>query len=84
MKKFATELIGMAVFSHKGEQLGILDNYVVDTNTGDLIHILVSPAPNLDTRRFRVDSQGRLVMPFKNIVSIKDVIVVRTKTPKAF
>ncbi|MCI0497835.1 MAG: PRC-barrel domain-containing protein [Thermoplasmata archaeon] len=84
MKKFATEMIGMAIFSHKGEQLGILDNYVVDTNTGDLIHILVTPSPNLDTRRFRVDSQSRLVMPFKNIVSIKDVIVVRTKTPKAF
>jgi sporulation protein YlmC with PRC-barrel domain len=84
MKKFATEMIGMAVFSHKGEQLGLLNNYVVDTNTGDLIHILVDPAPAIEVRRFRVDSQDRLVLPFKNIVSIKDVIVVRTKTPKQF
>lgn len=82
MKKFATELIGMTVVSHKGEFLGSLDNYVVDTNTGDLVHILVNPAETIETRRYRTDSQNRIVLPFKNIVSIKDVIVVRTKVPK--
>jgi sporulation protein YlmC with PRC-barrel domain len=44
----------------------------------------VDKAEAIEARRFRIDSQDRLVLPFKNIVSIKDVIVVRTKTPKQF
>ncbi len=82
MKKFATELMGMTVMSHKGEFLGALDNYVLDTNTGDLIHILVTPADGLDISRYRTDAANRLVVPFKSIVSIKNVVVVRTKVPK--
>ncbi|HDD59535.1 MAG: PRC-barrel domain-containing protein [Thermoplasmata archaeon] len=76
MKIFAEELRNKEIYSSDGLKLGIIDNLVVDTKTGKVLHILVWPAETVDMTRFRVDSQQRIVLPFNKIKSIKDVVIM--------
>ncbi|MBI4416769.1 MAG: PRC-barrel domain protein, partial [Euryarchaeota archaeon] len=38
--------------------------------------VLVTPAQELETRLFKTDAQGRLILPFQGMQAIKDVVVV--------
>lgn len=76
MKKFITEIQGKEAMSADGKKLGTIDNIVVDTTTGELQHLLVIPDPNIDPRAYRRDYQERLVLPFKKIKAVKDVVVI--------
>ena len=76
MKKFITELQDKEVLTVDGRRLGTIDNLVVDTTTGEVLHLLVIPDPTVDVRMYRRDSRDRLVLPFKKIKSVRDVVVI--------
>jgi sporulation protein YlmC with PRC-barrel domain len=76
MKKFVTELRGKTVMTNDGKILGMIENFVIDTLTGQLQHILVIPAEEIEPRLYRTDAQGRLVLPFKSMRSVRDVVVM--------
>jgi|YelNatPaOPRAMG01_1025707.scaffolds.fasta_scaffold02330_12 sporulation protein YlmC with PRC-barrel domain len=80
MRKFVTELKGKTVMTSDGLILGTISNFMVDTDTGQINHVLINPAEDLaasDTQE--KDAQGRLVLPFKSMKSVKDVVVLETK-----
>lgn len=79
MKMFATALRGKRVISSEGEELGDIDGIVADIKSGSLQHVLIRPVENVDPRLFKTDSEGRLVLPFSNIKSVKDIVVVELK-----
>jgi len=79
MKKFVTELRGKTAMTDDGIILGTIDNFVVDTESGDIKHVLVVPADDLETREFQRDAQGRLILPFENMHSVRDVVVMTLK-----
>lgn len=76
MKKFATELRGKTVMTNDGQILGMIENFIIDTATGDLNNVLVIPAEEVEVRLFRTDSQGRLVLPFSEMKAVRDVVVM--------
>jgi len=76
MRFFSNDIQEKFVMSSDGRYLGQVDNLVVDTNTGKVLHILVIASDEVDPRKFRQDSQGRLVLPFKKVKSIKDVVIM--------
>ena len=76
MKKFMTELRGKTVMTNDGQILGMIENFVVDTVTGDLQHVLVIPAEEVEVRLFRSDGQGRLILPFSEMRAVRDVVVM--------
>ena len=76
MRFFANDVQDKYVMSNDGKYLGTVDNLVVDTKSGKVLHILVIPSEEVDIRRFRMDSQDRLVLPFNKVKSIKDVIIM--------
>ncbi|MFQ6127403.1 MAG: PRC-barrel domain-containing protein [Thermoplasmata archaeon] len=76
MKKFATELRGKTVMTNDGQILGMIENFIIDTNTGKLHDVLVIPAEEIETRLFKTDPQGRIVLPFTGMKAIKDVVVM--------
>ncbi|MGA1820455.1 MAG: PRC-barrel domain-containing protein [Thermoplasmatota archaeon] len=76
MRFFANDVQDKYVMSSDGKYLGTVDNLVVDTKSGKVLHILVIPSEEVDIRRFRMDSQDRLVLPFDKVKSIKDVIIM--------
>ncbi len=59
-----------------GKILGTIDNIIVDTKSGELEHVLVVPDPNIDPRAYRTDAMNRLVLPFRKLKSVKDVVVI--------
>ncbi len=76
MKKFVSELRGKTVMTNEGQILGMIENFVVDTVTGELQHVLVIPAEEVEIRLYRTDAQGRLILPFNEMKAVRDVVVM--------
>jgi sporulation protein YlmC with PRC-barrel domain len=72
MRKFITELKGKTVMTNDGQ----IENFVIDSTTGDIQHVLVVPAEEIETRLFRTDAQGRLILPFAEMNAVRDVVVM--------
>ncbi len=77
MKLFATELRGKTVMTEDGQILGVLADFIMDTKTGKIASILVSPAESVEPRLFKTDPEGRLILSFKTMKAVKDVIVTQ-------
>ncbi len=77
MKLFATELRGKTVMTEDGQILGVLADFIMDTKTGKIQSMLVTPAENVEPRLFKVDPEGRLILSFKSMKAVKDVIVTQ-------
>lgn len=60
--------------SDKGEMLGIIENLVADTKTGNIDSIIINPHENINPNELNKDR--KLIVPFKNIKAIRDVVVV--------
>ena len=76
MKKFVSELRGKTVMTNEGQILGMIENFVVDTVTGELQHVLVIPAEEVEVRLYRTDAQGKLILPFNEMKAVRDVVVM--------
>lgn len=76
MRKFISELRGKTVMTNDGQILGVIENFIINTATGDLEHVLVIPAEEIDLRTFKTDAQSRLVLPFSEMKAVKDVVVM--------
>lgn len=76
MRFFANDVQDKYVMSNDGKYLGTVDNLVVDSKSGKVLHLLVIPSEEVDIRKFRIDSMDRLVLPFNKVKSIKDVIIM--------
>ena len=76
MKSFVTELRGKTVMTKDGQILGILDNFMVNTRSGKLESMLIAPAENLETRLFKIDATGHIMLEFRTMRAVKDVVVV--------
>ncbi len=77
MKLFATELKGKTVMTEDGQILGVLVDFIMDTRTGKIQSMLVSPSENVESRLFKTDPEGRLILSFKTMKAVKDVIVTQ-------
>ncbi|MDD1747476.1 MAG: PRC-barrel domain-containing protein [Methanomassiliicoccales archaeon] len=76
MRKFITELKGKTVMTNDGQILGMIENFVIEKSTGEIQHVLVVPAEEIETRLFKTDSQGRLILPFSEMNAVRDVVVM--------
>ncbi|HYM40502.1 MAG TPA: PRC-barrel domain-containing protein [Thermoplasmata archaeon] len=77
MKLFATELRGKTVMTEDGQILGILTDFIMDTKSGKIVSMLVTPAEGVEPRLFKTDAEGRLILSFKTMKAVKDVIVTQ-------
>ncbi len=77
MKLFATELKGKTVMTEDGQILGVLVDFIMDTRSGKIQSMLVSPAESVEARLFKTDPEGRLILSFKTMKAVKDVIVTQ-------
>jgi len=77
MKLFATELRGKTVMTEDGQVLGVLDDFLLDTKTGRIQSLLVAPTESVETRLFKTDPRGRLILSFRSMKAVRDVIVTQ-------
>ena len=76
MRKFITELKGKTVMTNDGQILGMIENFLVNTTTGEIQNCLVVPAEEVESRLYKTDAQGRLVLPFSEMRAVRDVVVM--------
>ncbi len=79
MRKMSSLMLSdKKVVDSEGGEMGLLHNIVADVGTGMLTELVVKPAAELDTSKFKMDD-GYLFIPFGTVTAIKDVIVVDIK-----
>ena len=71
----ALKLSNKRVVDSEGSEMGMLHNIVADAGTGMLRELVVKPAEELDTSRFKKEGDY-IFIPFDAVKAIKDVIVV--------
>jgi sporulation protein YlmC with PRC-barrel domain len=76
MKIMATSMVEKQVLSADGRKIGWVSNIVVDTKSGEIMHLLVIPDETVDPGEFKIDTQNRIVLPFSKVKSMKDVVVM--------
>ncbi len=75
MRRFMTELLGKRMMTSDGSMVGTVDDLLIDHQTGEIEFVLVMP--DGDSRSFLgVDEQGRVIVPFTEMKSLKDVLVM--------
>lgn len=79
MKKFVAELRKKTAMTTDGIILGMIDNFVIDTDSGKIDHVLIVPSEDIESKMYKNDAQGRLIIPFQKMRSVKDVVVLDTK-----
>jgi sporulation protein YlmC with PRC-barrel domain len=71
----ALKLSNKRVVDSDGGEMGTLHNIVADAGTGILRELVVKPAEELDTKKFKMEDEY-IFVPFEAVKAIKDVIVV--------
>lgn len=79
MKKFISELRGKTVMTPDGQILGMIENLMINTRSGKVQDVLVIPAEEVETKLYKTDPAGRLILPFTGMKAVKDVVVMSVK-----
>jgi len=76
MKAFLTDLRGKTVMTKEGDLLGVLEDFITNTQTGHLDSMLIKPADTVEPRLYKTDAKGRILLPFRSMRAVRDVVVV--------
>ncbi len=75
----ARQLGGKPVITVGGEELGRLDDIIVDEKNGEFISIIVEPvSPEILPRiSYPKDKDGNLIIPYDSVNAVSKVVVVK-------
>jgi sporulation protein YlmC with PRC-barrel domain len=76
VKSLFRDLRGKTVMSRDGEILGALEDFIADSHSGKLDYMLIKPAETIEPRLYKLDARGRIMLPFKTMRAVHDVVVV--------
>ena len=62
--------------SSDGQMLGIVENIIINHETGSLTKLNVLPSDEVHLQAFELDENNSVILPFSSISSIKNVVVV--------
>ena len=77
-RKFAIarQLGGKRVITNKGEELGRISDIQFEESTGELVYILIDPNPESKLARRLRKEDDLVVIPYKALFAVGDVVVV--------
>ncbi len=77
-KILAKNLANKRAMLTDGSEFGIASDVVMETQSGDLIYLVVKPAPLVDTSKFKTQDDYVLV-PFEAVRAAKDYAIIDKK-----
>ncbi|MBI5635420.1 PRC-barrel domain-containing protein [Candidatus Micrarchaeota archaeon] len=77
-----SQLIGKKIYSTDGEEVGQIEDLLLDENTGKLESALISPNPESSVADGLVSEESHKILPYASILSVKQVVVVDSRTLK--
>ncbi len=76
-KKYSKQLLGKTVVSKTGKRFGDVGDIVFETNSGELIHIvLTNPTPYAKKLELEKTKDGDPLIPFSAVIAMGDFMVV--------
>jgi sporulation protein YlmC with PRC-barrel domain len=76
-KKYSKLLLSKTVVSKTGKKFGDVGDLVFETNSGELIHIvLVNPTPYARKLELEKTKDGDQLIPFSAVIAMGDYLVV--------
>jgi sporulation protein YlmC with PRC-barrel domain len=76
-KRFSKQLIGKTVVSKTGKRFGEVGDIVFETNSGELIHlVLANPTTYTDKLDLERSKEGQLLIPFSAVIAMGDFMVI--------
>jgi sporulation protein YlmC with PRC-barrel domain len=76
-KKYSKQLIGKTVVSKTGKTFGTVGDLVFETNSGELIHIILgNPTPYSKKLELEKSKTGESLIPFSAVIAMGDFLVV--------
>ena len=76
-KKYSKQLIGKTVVSKNGRTFGEVGDLIFETNSGELIHIVLEN-PTAHTKKLELEKSksGEPLIPFSAVIAMGDYLVV--------
>lgn len=74
----ARQMGGKPVITVSGEELGRVDDVIIDEETGKFISLLVEPVSSVLPRiSYPKDKDGNLIIPYDAVNAVSKVVVVK-------
>lgn len=74
----ARQLGGKPVITAGGEEVGRVDDLMIDEQTGKFISIIVEPlSSDVSRMSYPKDKDGNLIIPYDSVNAISKVVVVK-------
>lgn len=76
-KKPLREIVSKLVVTKEGKRLGIVKDITFETNTGELLQVILKePTPYTRNLNLEVSEGKEVLVPFNSIIAIGDFVVV--------
>lgn len=69
-------LIGRNVVSDRGTVIGKLVDLLIETMAGKVMMLIVKPDRSIDTRYYRLNDRGEILIPFTAVKAVRDVLII--------
>jgi len=69
-------LLGRNVVSDRGTVIGKLIDLSIETIAGKIMMLIVKPDKSIDTKYFRLNERGEILIPFTAVKAVKDVLII--------
>lgn len=73
-----SRMYGMDIFSDSGKFIGNAQDFIIDSEAGEVVRVLLEPLPSSKEEAKRVLREKSVM--YKNVKSVEDVIVVAKTT----
>ncbi len=77
-KILAKNLANKRAMLTDGSELGFISNIIMDTQSGELLYLVVKPSPMVDTSKFKTEEQY-VFIPFEAVRAAKDYAIIDRK-----
>ncbi|MFH1803101.1 MAG: PRC-barrel domain-containing protein [archaeon] len=76
-KKPLKDIISKLVVTKEGKRLGLVKDVTFETNTGELIQLLIKdPTPYTRNLNLEVSGGKEVLLPYNSIIAVGDFVVV--------
>ncbi|MEE8402909.1 MAG: PRC-barrel domain-containing protein [Candidatus Hydrothermarchaeaceae archaeon] len=69
-------LLGRNVVSDRGTVIGKLIDLSIETVAGKVMMLVVRPDKSIETKYFRLNERGEILIPFTAVKAVKDVLII--------
>lgn len=70
-------LLGRNVVSDRGTVLGKLSDLSIETTAGKVMMLIIKPGRDINSRFFRLNDRGEMLIPFAAVKAVRDVLIVK-------